>query len=76
MATEKTDLRIGRYIDDALGGANNENLRGLAKKATAFAHEVKHSANPGANDAAIVADSVILLCSILKSVQLRSQNRT
>ena len=72
----KTDLRIGRYIDDALGGANNENLRGLAKKATAFAHEVKHSANPGANDAAIVADSVILLCSILKSVQLRSQNRT
>ncbi|KJF18045.1 hypothetical protein AXFE_11440 [Acidithrix ferrooxidans] len=69
LSYDKTDLRIARFIEDALPGRVNENLRGLAKKATAFAHEVKHSTNPDVNETAIVADSVILLCGILRSVQ-------
>ncbi|MBM4487733.1 hypothetical protein MWT96_25180 (plasmid) [Prescottella equi] len=63
---EKTNIRIGRYIEDTLPGPNNEDIRGLTKKAAALAHHVKHSPTATRRDAGIAADSVILLANIVR----------
>lgn len=63
---DKTNMRIGRYIEDALPGPRNEDLRGLANKAAALAHHVKHSPTPTRREAGISADAVILLANMLR----------
>lgn len=63
---DKTDLRIGAYIAERMGGKENEELRGLVKKASAFAHKVKHSPRADRVNAGIAADAVILLANILR----------
>lgn len=63
---DKTDLRIGAYLSERLAGRENEELRGLAKKASALAHKVKHSPRANRTSAGIAADSVILLANILR----------
>ncbi|HEU5156128.1 MAG TPA: hypothetical protein VFU43_03970 [Streptosporangiaceae bacterium] len=66
---DKTNLRIGRYIEDALPGRANEDVRGLANKAAALAHHVKHAPTPTRRDAGIVSDAVILLANILRRLE-------
>ncbi len=66
---DKTKQRIGRYIEDALLGPSNEDLRGLASKAIALAHHVKHAPTPTRREAGIAADAVILLANILRRLQ-------
>lgn len=66
---DKTNIRIGRYIEDALPGRRNEDLRGLATKAGAFAHHVKHSPTPTRREAGIASDAVILLANILRRLE-------
>ncbi|UGQ41207.1 hypothetical protein [Rhodococcus aetherivorans] len=63
---DKTNMRIGRYIEDTLPGPTNEDIRGLVKKAAALAHRVKHSSTATRRDAGIAADSVILLANIVR----------
>lgn len=63
---DKTNLRIGRYIEDALPGRTNEDLRGLANKAAALAHHVKHAPTPTRREAGIAGDAVILLANMLR----------
>ena len=63
---DKTDLRIGAYIAERMGGKENEELRGLVKKASAFAHKVKHSPRADRVNAGIAADAVILLANMLR----------
>lgn len=63
---DKTDIRIGAYLDERLPGKANEELRGLAKKASALAHKVKHSPRADRMSAGIAADAVILLANILR----------
>lgn len=63
---DKTDVRIGAFIDARLPGSRNENLRGLVKKASAMAHSVKHSPAADRTSAGIVGDAVILLANMLR----------
>lgn len=65
---DRTNVRIGRYVEDSLGGAENEEVRGVAKKVSELAHKVKHRPAPTRRDAGIAADSVILLANILRRV--------
>lgn len=65
---DKTNQRIGRYVEDSLAGSRNEEIRGIANKVSALAHKVKHSGTPSRRDAGIVADSVVLLANILRRV--------
>ena len=66
---DKSKQRIGRYVEDALPGKSNEELRGLASKTIELAHHVKHASTPTRRDAGIAADSVILLANILRRLQ-------
>lgn len=66
---DKTKLRIGRYIEDALPGARNEDVRGLANKAIELAHHVKHSPTSNRREAGISADAVILLANLLRRLE-------
>lgn len=63
---DKTDIRIGAYVSERLAGGQNEELRGLTKKASALAHKVKHSPRADRTSAGIAADAVILLANILR----------
>jgi hypothetical protein len=65
-AVDKTKQRLGRYIEDALGGSECEEVRGVANKVIELAHNVKHSPAPTRRDAGITADAVILLANILR----------
>jgi len=66
---DKTNIRIGRYIEDALPGRANEDLRGLANKAAALAHHVKHSPTPSRREAGVASDAVILLANMLRRLE-------
>ena len=63
---DKTDVRIGAYLAERLSGADNEELRGLVKKASALAHKVKHSPRADRTSAGIAADATILLANMLR----------
>lgn len=67
---DKTKQRIGRFVEVALPGAGNEELRGLVNKAIEFAHSVKHSTTPTRRDAGTCADAVILLANLLRRIEL------
>jgi hypothetical protein len=63
---DKTKQRLGRFVEVALPGAPNEELRGLINKAIELAHRVKHSESGTRRMAGIAADAVILLANILR----------
>lgn len=63
---DKTNMRIGRFIEDALPGARNADLRGLANKVATLAHHVKHAPTPTRRDAGIASDAVIMLANMLR----------
>ncbi|MBA8823936.1 hypothetical protein FHX42_001265 [Saccharopolyspora lacisalsi] len=62
----KSKQRIDRYIEAELPGAPNEEFRGLAKRAVAAAHQVKHQTTPNRREAGIASDTVVLLANILR----------
>jgi len=59
--------RLERYVEESLGGADNVEVRGLAKKVIVLAQAVKHQPS-SRRDAGITADAVILLANILRRV--------
>lgn len=63
---DKTKQRLGRYIEDALPGGPNEELRGLGSKTIEVAHQVKHRSTATRREAGIAADAVILLANMLR----------
>ncbi len=63
---DKTDVRIGAYIDRRLPGSPNEELRGLVKKASALSHKIKHSPRADRTSSGLGADAVILLANMLR----------
>jgi len=65
-APDKTKQRIGRYVEDALPGESNGEMRGLANKVIEVAHQVKHRPSPTRREAGIAADAVILLANMLR----------
>lgn len=66
--SDKTKLRLGRYVEDSLAGKDNEAIRAVANKVIELAHSVKHSTAPTRREAGIAADSVIMLANILRRV--------
>jgi len=65
---DKTKQRIGRFVEDALVGSSNSELRGLVVKAIELAQTVKHRPSSTRRDAGIASDSVILLANILRRI--------
>jgi len=63
---DKTKIRLETAIIHALPNGDNENLRKLARATVEVAQEVKHRKTPTRQSAAIAADSVILLVSIMR----------
>jgi hypothetical protein len=64
----KTHMRITRYVEDALAGAGNVEVRALVRKAAELAEAVKHRPGGTRRDAGIAADSVILLANVLRRI--------
>lgn len=69
---DKTNQRIGRFLEDAVAGTDNEAVRAVAVKAAALAHSVKHRGTPTRRDAGIAADAVILLANIVRRIAQES----
>ena len=68
-APDKSKQRIGRYVEDALPGPANADVRALATRAIELAHHVKHTPTPTRREAGIAADAVILLANILRRLE-------
>jgi hypothetical protein len=66
---DKTNLRLGRYVEVAIPGPDNADLRKLINAASALAHQVKHRRTPDREAAGIAADSVLLLANILRRLK-------
>lgn len=66
---DRTKQRLGRYIETALPGEPNEEIRGLANKTIELAHRLKHSESGTRQMAGIAADAVILLANILRRLE-------
>ncbi|MDD7965893.1 hypothetical protein [Actinomycetospora lemnae] len=62
----KSKTRLDRVIECAMPGEANEELRGLAKRAVAAAHLIKHKETPDRREAGIAADTTILLANIVR----------
>lgn len=65
-AVDKTKQRIGRFIDDALPGPSNADLRKVATATIELAQAVKHGSTDTRRKAGIVSDAVILLANMLR----------
>jgi hypothetical protein len=63
-----TKDRLDRYVEVALVGSNNAELRKLARACIELAQAVKHRKTPSRRDAGIAADAVILLANLLRRV--------
>lgn len=63
---DKTKQRLGRFVEDAASGGDNERIRKLAVAAIEMAQSVKHSGTPTRREAGVAADAVILLANILR----------
>lgn len=64
----KTHQRVTRFVEDALAGSGNVEVRALVRKAAELAEAVKHRGGASRRDAGIAADSVILLANILRRI--------
>ncbi|WP_218221871.1 hypothetical protein [Nesterenkonia sp. Act20] len=67
-SVDKTEARLGRYVEDSLAGKDHEAVRGVVKKATVLAHKVKHNPTSTRREAGIAADSAIMLAHLLRRV--------
>lgn len=67
--TEKTNIRIGAYVDQRLPGQANKTLRATVKNTSALAHSLKHSEKSNRTSTGIAADSVILLAHMLRRLR-------
>lgn len=65
-----TKVRLERYVEVELAGAENAELRKLARAAIELAQAVKHRrATVSRTEAGIAADAVILLANMLRRIQ-------
>lgn len=64
----RTHLRITRFVEEALAGSGNVEVRALVRKSAELAEAVKHRGGATRRDAGIAADSVILLAHMLRRI--------
>lgn len=65
----KTKLRLERYVVERLPGADNAELRKLARASIEMAEAVKHRRAPTRTEAGVAADAVILLANMLRRLE-------
>lgn len=65
-STDKTKLRLDRYVAERLPGPENAEVRKFARATIELAQAVKHGRTPTRTEAGILADGVILLANILR----------
>ncbi len=70
---DKTKLRIGRFVEDAVAGSDNAELRKLVTASVELAHKVKHQKTPSRVSAGIAADSVIMLANLLRRLATKER---
>lgn len=68
-AEGKTKLRLERYVETRLAGADNVEMRKLARAAIELAEAVKHGRAPTRTKAGVAADAVILLANMLRRLE-------
>jgi hypothetical protein len=66
---DKTKQRLERFVEDALPGVGNAELRKLSRAAIEMAQAVKHQTTPTRRDAGIASDAVILLANLLRRIE-------
>lgn len=64
----KTKLRLERYLEARLPGADNAEMRRLARAVVELAEAVKHGRAPTRTKAGVAADAVILLANMLRRI--------
>lgn len=62
----KTKQRLDRFVDDALPGRSNAELRKLVKVVIEATQATKHDPSSTRRDAGLAADSVIMLANLLR----------
>jgi hypothetical protein len=65
-AEGKTKVRLERYVEEKLPGADNAEMRKLARAVIELAEAVKHGRTPDRTKAGVAADAVILLANMLR----------
>lgn len=63
-----TKQRLDRFVEDAVAGKRNAEVRKVAKAVIDLAQAVKHQGSPSRRDAGIAADSIIQLANILRRI--------
>ena len=61
----KTKLRLERFVEERLPGADNAEMRKFARSAIELAQAIKHGGSPSRTEAGIAADAVIVLANML-----------
>ena len=69
LAVGGTKIRLERYIEARLPGADNAEMRKLVRAAIELAEAVKHGRAPDRTKAGVAADSVILLANMLRRLE-------
>ena len=64
----KTKVRLERYVEERLPGADSVEMRRLARAAIELAEAVKHGRAPTRTKAGVAADAVILLANLLRRI--------
>jgi hypothetical protein len=65
----QTKMRLTRFVERAVPGTDNAELRKLARAVIELAQAVKHRESPTRRDAGIAADAVIQLANMLRRLQ-------
>ncbi|MFZ5869144.1 MAG: hypothetical protein ACOYXW_01215 [Actinomycetota bacterium] len=66
LSREKSKARMERYIERALPGPGQAELRALVRKTIEVAQAVKHGGTPTRRDAGIAADAAILVAAMIR----------
>lgn len=62
----KTKLRLERFVEERLPGADNAEMRKFARSAIELAQAIKHGGTPSRTEAGIAADAVVVLANMLR----------
>lgn len=62
----KTKLRLERFVEERLPGADNAEMRKFARSAIELAQAIKHGGTPSRTEAGIAADAVIVIANMLR----------
>ena len=71
---DSTKERIGRFVEQRLSGSANSSLRSLVRRVIELAQDTKHDLDGSRLRAILIADSVIMLANIVRSLDDRVED--